>query len=58
MTTLTWSDALALQHPQMDATHEEFVALLANTEAALTQAEPELLARFEALVEHTIEHFA
>ena len=58
MTTLTWSDALALQQPQMDATHEEFVALLADTEAALTQPEPELLARFEALVEHTVEHFA
>jgi len=57
MTTLTWSDALTLQHPQMDATHEEFVALLADTEAALAGPEPALLAAFETLVEHTVAHF-
>jgi hemerythrin len=58
MTLLTWTDSLALQHPSMDATHEEFVALLAATDAALAGPEPELLARFEALVDHTVEHFA
>jgi hemerythrin-like metal-binding protein len=58
MTTLAWSDALALQHPQMDATHEEFVALLADTASLLAGPEPELLASFEALVAHTVEHFA
>ncbi len=58
MTTLTWTETLALQHPQMDTTHEEFVALLAATDAALAGPEPELLARFEALVDHTVEHFA
>ena len=57
MTTLTWSDALALQHPQMDATHEEFVALLARADAALAGPPAALLACFDTLVEHTVEHF-
>ena len=57
MTTLTWSDQLALHQPQMDATHEEFVALLAATESALTGDESDLLARFDTLVEHTVGHF-
>ena len=48
MTALTWTDTLTLQHPQMDTTHEEFVSLLAATNAALAGPEPELLARFEA----------
>ena len=58
MTTLAWNDSLALQHPQMDATHEEFVALLADTSGRLAGPEAELLARFETLVEHTVAHFA
>jgi hemerythrin len=29
MPSLSWSADLALDHPQMDATHQEFVALLA-----------------------------
>ena len=58
MTALTWTDSLTLQHPQMDATHEEFVSLLAATDAALAGPEPVLLARFEALVDHAVEHFA
>jgi hemerythrin len=58
MTTLTWSDTLVLNQPQMDATHVEFVALLADAEAALALTEAELLARFDALVAHTVEHFA
>ena len=58
MTTLTWTDSLVLQHPQMDATHEEFVALLADAETALPGPDAVLLAAFEALVEHTVEHFA
>ncbi len=58
MTALTWTDTLTLQHPKMDATHEEFVSLLAATDAALAGPEPVLLARFEALVDHTVEHFA
>ena len=35
MSLLTWNDTLALQHPQMDRTHEEFVDLLGATEAVL-----------------------
>ena len=58
MTTLTWSDALTLDHPQMDATHEEFVALLAAADAALPGADAPLLAAFDTLVAHTVEHFA
>ena len=58
MTALTWTDSLALQHPQMDATHEEFVALLAATDTALAGPEAALLARFQTLVDHTVEHFA
>jgi len=57
MSTLTWTDELALQHPQMDATHEEFVDLLAAAEAALAGPEDALLAAFDALVEHTVGHF-
>lgn len=58
MTALTWTDTLALQHPQMDATHQEFVSLLGATDAALGGPEPVLLARFQALVDHTVDHFA
>ncbi len=58
MTTLTWSDALTLAHPQMDATHEEFVALLAHTEAALAGPDAPLLAHWDSLVAHTVAHFA
>ncbi len=58
MTTLTWSDQLALHQPQMDATHEEFVALLAQAEAALGSDEAELLAHFDALLAHTTLHFS
>jgi hemerythrin len=58
MTTLTWTDALVLQHPQMDATHEEFVALLADAETALPGPDAVLLDAFEALLAHTVEHFA
>ena len=58
MTTLTWSAELTLAHPQMDATHEEFVALLAAADHALAGPEPVLLAAWDALVAHTVEHFA
>lgn len=58
MSTLTWSDAFVMKQPQMDRTHEEFVDLLAAADAALGHGEAELLARFEALVDHTVDHFA
>lgn len=57
MSTLAWSPELALAHPQMDATHQEFVDLLAEAEAALAGSEAALLERFESLVDHTVEHF-
>ncbi len=57
MPTLAWSDDLALPHAEMDHTRQGFVDLLADCEAAL-QAEPaELLARWQRLVDHTVEHF-
>ena len=58
MTALTWTDELTLQHPPMDATHEEFVALLAATNAALAGPDAALLPCFQALVDHTVDHFA
>lgn len=57
MPALAWSPELALDHPRMDRTHEEFVALLAETEAALALDETTLLARWTTLCEHTVEHF-
>ena len=58
MTTLTWSETLALDHPQMDRTHEEFVDLLATAAAALPGPDAPLLQAFDALIAHTVEHFA
>lgn len=58
MTALTWTESLALQHTQMDVTHQEFVDLLAATDAALAGPDAPLLVHFQALVDHTVEHFA
>lgn len=58
MPTLTWTDALALNHPQMDSTHVEFVDRLAGLEAALDGSPDELPGTFNALLDHTVEHFA
>jgi len=52
--TLAWSDALALELDFMDDTHREFVDLLAATELA---DDATLLAHFQALIEHTDDHF-
>ena len=52
---LIWSDALSLSMPVMDQTHVEFVDLLAVVQQA---EDTELVARWQALVEHTEEHFA
>ncbi|MCP5287031.1 MAG: hemerythrin domain-containing protein [Burkholderiaceae bacterium] len=57
MSTLTWTDDLALGQPRMDATHVEFVDLLASLEAAI--ATPDAVApALAALVDHTDAHFA
>lgn len=55
MATLEWSDALVLHVAPMDATHQEFVALLADVEAA---PDAQLPALWQALVAHTEAHFA
>ena len=52
---LIWDDALhALNLPQMDDTHREFVALAAELARAGTEDFPLL---FDALVTHTRRHF-
>lgn len=58
MTLLAWTDELANQHPQMDATHQEFVQLLNALEEARLAGANDVMARYDALVEHTVEHFA
>lgn len=54
MAALEWSEALALDLPQLDETHEEFVALLAQVESA---DDAEILTRWQALIAHTEQHF-
>ena len=54
MSTLQWSEALAMDLPFMDKTHHEFVDLLAAVEDA---ADPQLLNQWNALVAHTQGHF-
>ena len=54
MSSLVWSDALSLAMPVMDDTHREFVDLLAEVQAADDAA---LLARWQTLIDHTIDHF-
>lgn len=55
MLTLQWSETLALGVPAMDATHREFVELLADVVAATDSA---VLDRWHQLVTHTDEHFS
>lgn len=54
---LIWSDALALGHPQIDATHREFVELLQQLGELLAgTADPR--AHYAQLLAHTEQHFA
>jgi hemerythrin len=53
--TFTWSDEFELGHPEMDATHREFVWCV---DELLRAPDGELAARLEALAEHTARHFA
>lgn len=55
MTELLWSDALSLDLPQMDDTHREFVAMLADAAHA---SDDRLVEAWAALIEHTNDHFA
>jgi hemerythrin-like metal-binding protein len=57
MSTLAWTDALVLNQPTLDHTHEEFVALLNAFGAALDRREDALPA-FRELLAHTEAHFA
>ena len=54
MPVLEWSDALALDMPAMDDTHQEFVVLLA---AAGTAGDDTLPAAWQRLIDHTQDHF-
>jgi hemerythrin len=56
MSALPWTDALRLQHEELDTTHEEFVALLNAVHAALGSEGAS--AAFAELLEHTEAHFA
>jgi hemerythrin len=53
--TLSWSDELALGDARTDHTHQEFIALLNATSSSPL---PERLGNYQALVQHTVEHFA
>lgn len=55
MIELQWSDALSLDMPLMDETHEEFVDLLAVVAEARDE---DLVAAWVALIEHTDDHFS
>lgn len=73
MSLLTWSEELHVQHPRMDATHQEFVEHLATVEAAVQAAAvtaqaagsvatpagavAALLGAYDALIGHTVGHF-
>ncbi|MBQ0929947.1 hemerythrin domain-containing protein [Ideonella alba] len=57
MASLHWSPEIALDHPEMDQTHLEFVDLLAAAEDALARSPAEGLAAYRQLVEHTVGHF-
>ncbi|MGC3984654.1 MAG: hemerythrin domain-containing protein [Pseudorhodoferax sp.] len=54
MARLEWSDSLVLDLPVMDETHQEFVELLAEVEAADDAA---LLPAWQTLIAHTEDHF-
>lgn len=54
MSTLLWSDSLALGLPFMDDTHHEFVDLLATV---VNAADADLLPAWQVLIEHTDHHF-
>jgi len=54
MSTLLWSDSLALGLPFMDDTHHEFVDLLAQVANA---TDADLLPAWQVLIDHTDNHF-
>ena len=54
MSTLQWSDSLALGLSFMDDTHHEFVDLLADV---VNAPDANLLGAWRTLIEHTEDHF-
>lgn len=54
MASLQWSDELALGQADMDRTHQEFVALLTQVQAA---DDAQVLACWRAFLAHTQAHF-
>lgn len=58
MSIPAWSEELELQQPHMDGTHREFVDHLRRTASALDTPAPQWLAHYDALLQHTIDHFA
>lgn len=58
MTALLWTEALALQQPRMDDTHQEFVKLLNAVDAARAADLDVLRSALDAFVAHTESHFA
>jgi hemerythrin-like metal-binding protein len=54
MTTMEWSAALELGVDTMDDTHRDFVR---HVNALGEASDAEMLARFEELYRHTLEHF-
>jgi hemerythrin-like metal-binding protein len=53
-TSLQWSEALSLDMPLMDTTHQEFVDLLAQV---VESPDATLLTRWALLIDHTDDHF-
>jgi hemerythrin-like metal-binding protein len=58
MSTLTWRPDFDLAQPRMDATHREFVQQLADLERLATGRPSAAGAALQALLDHTIAHFA
>lgn len=58
MSTLAWRADFEFASPRMNATHREFVQLLAGLEAAALAGAPTTCRpALEALAQHTLEHF-
>jgi len=58
MSALVWTEALQVNQPQMDRTHQEFVELLADVRRVLQEDDGDAgHAAFERLLAHTVEHF-
>ena len=57
MSTLAWTESLALNQPTLDTTHQEFIELL-NAFGAALDAGVDALPAYQALLAHTEAHFA